>query len=600
MKKFNNFLFLTPLLAISLFSGCASKSSKSAGTKSDKFNEMVDHYFEERLKLEPLYATSIGDHRFDDRLELNLSEEHRTKELAVVESALSEIQALTCKDLNEQDTLTCETLQEDLESTKQLLKTNVAYLMPFDQLNLFPSEFAELASGSGNVTFDKQSDYENFLKRMQVVPAYIDTMIANLKLGVKKKVTTPKLLVKKGLKQVKDLLPQDPMTSIFYKPLLKVDDVVKNKETANHLKLAYAEEIKNHLYPAYRKLIAYVEKDYLPHARTTTGILSVPGGKEAYLALVRSHTTTHLSPDEIMKTGYAEVDRILKQLKEAQKQIGYKGTLREFFHYLRTDPEIYPFTTSDEILNYYRSMQAQLMEKVPAHFRLLPKEKLEVKEVEKFKAATASESYSNGDPDGSRPGIFWVPIPDPKKYPKKDMESLFLHEAIPGHHFQISIQQELPLSRYRRFAQNNAYVEGWALYCESLGSDLGFYHDPYQWIGRLANEMHRAIRLVVDTGMHWKGWSREKAIRYSMEHEPYDEHEIVVEIERYMAWPGQALAYKLGEIKIQQLKAKAKAELGARYDDRDFHDEILKDGSLPLSVLESKVENWIKDKKKAG
>ena len=575
--------------------GCSSAQKPSVtpvSAKSVKMNQVIDDYFESFLKLYPLFATSIGDHRFDSEMTIVPSDEHRKQELNLVETTLATVSAMGCNDLNHQDTLTCEAFIHDMQASGELLRTDLGHLMPVDQFSSFFSDFAEIASGSSYVTFNTLQDYKNFEKRMEVVPAYFDVMIANMKLGLKRKVSTPQVLVDQALKQIHALLPKDIHESVFYKPLLNLDQVAKGSD-ATIVKAQYEDTIKTKVYPAYEKLENYVKNEYRSKARKTHGISKVPGGKKYYLALVKENTTTDLSPDQIHSLGLKEVSRIEAELEDVKKQLGFKGSRDEFFKSIRTDKKLFPFTTSEQVLNAYRAILARVMAQVPAHFRLLPKAKFEIREVEKFKAENASEAYQNGSPDGTRPGVFWVPVPHAEKYGSKDMESLFLHEAIPGHHFQISIQQETDLPRYRRFSGNNAYVEGWALYTEGLGKDLGMYTDPYQWIGRLGGEMHRAIRLVVDTGIHWKGWSREKAIKYSLEHEPADQAGVISEIERYMAIPGQALSYKLGELKILELKNKAKLALGAKYSDKDFHDEILKDGALPLSILDRKISEWI-------
>jgi len=575
--------------------GCSSAQKPSVtpvSAKSVKMNQVIDDYFESFLKLYPLFATSIGDHRFDSEMTIVPSDEHRKQELNLVETTLAIVSAMGCNDLNHQDTLTCEAFIHDMQASGELLRTDLGHLMPVDQFSSFFSDFAEIASGSSYVTFNTLQDYKNFEKRMEVVPAYFDVMIANMKLGLKRKVSTPQVLVDQALKQIHALLPKDIHESVFYKPLLNLDQVAKGSD-ATVVKAQYEDTIKTKVYPAYEKLENYVKNEYRSKARKTHGISKVPGGKKYYLALVKENTTTDLSPDQIHSLGLKEVSRIQAELEDVKKQLGFKGSRDEFFKSIRTDKKLFPFTTSEQVLNAYRAILARVMAQVPAHFRLLPKAKFEIREVEKFKAENASEAYQNGSPDGTRPGVFWVPVPHAEKYGSKDMESLFLHEAIPGHHFQISIQQETDLPRYRRFSGNNAYVEGWALYTEGLGKDLGMYTDPYQWIGRLGGEMHRAIRLVVDTGIHWKGWSREKAIKYSLEHEPADQAGVISEIERYMAIPGQALSYKLGELKILELKNKAKLALGAKYSDQDFHDEILKDGALPLSILDRKISEWI-------
>lgn len=591
MQKLSLVLIASAAFTVFTVAGCSSVPKLT--TKDRRLNEIVNDHFEASLKLDPLFATSIGDHRYDNMLTIPISETERVKSAALTDDSLKKIRALGCDTLNEQDTLTCNTFISDLEAVQELEKDDLSYLMPFNQFDSFFSNFAELASGASYVTFDNETDYNNFLSRLAVVPAYIDTMINNMKLGMKKQITTPRILVEKANKQVQDLLPSDFKQSVFYKPLLTLNQKVKGPAAAS-IRDRYEAMIKDKIYPAYRKLEEFTRKEYKPAARLTHGVLAISGGRKFYRALVRLHTTLNMDPNDIMQLGLNEVARITKQLEEVKTQLGFKGTLKDFFKSIRNDPKLFPFKTSEEVLAAYRKIYDTVWKNVPMHYRLLPKAKFEVREVEKFKAESASEAYQNASPDGSRPGIFWVPIPHPEKYGKKDMESLFLHEAMPGHHFQISIQQELTdLPKYRRFEGNNAYVEGWGLYSESMGKDLGVYTDPYQWIGRLENDMHRAIRLVVDVGMHWKGWTRERAIQYSLDNEPADEAGIVSEIERYLVIPGQALSYKIGEQKILELKALARQKLGSKYDDRDFHDQILKDGALPLGVLDLKIKQWL-------
>jgi uncharacterized protein (DUF885 family) len=585
-----------------IVTGCATTQSSNPATPSDaartaQVESIVDQYFEEYLKLFPLFASSIGDHRYDDQLENTDAAEHREKYLSVIQGALQKVQdAGGCVAGH----LTCEIFLDDLQSQQELVKNPLYYRLPFDQFDSFFLDFAELSTGSSYITFDKMADYRNFLNRMKKVPAILDTQIINMRTGIKYGQTTPRVLVDRGLDQMAKLLSPAFEELVFYKPLLTIREKLKGEATPEEIRRLmdeYVWVIRLEILPAYRKLQEFVKYEYRPKARTSTGIYQIPFGKEYYQALIRSHTTTNLTPAQIMRLGQDEVARISKQFDEVKEKLGHKGTKSAFFQSLRTGAAQYPFKTAEEVLGRYHDIHKKLMDRVSQRFRIMPKCAFEIREVEKFKAETASEAYQNGTADGSRPGIFWVPIPNPEKYPVKDMESLFLHEAIPGHHFQISIQQELSLPRYRRFGGNNAYVEGWALYTESLGRELGLYEDPMQWVGRLTGEMHRAIRLVVDTGMHAFGWSREKAIDYSMKNEPGDTNGIRAEIERYMAIPGQALSYKLGEIKIRELKEHAKQVLGDRYDDRDFHDEILKDGALPLSVLDRKIRNYCQSRR---
>jgi uncharacterized protein (DUF885 family) len=580
------------LLAL-LAPACSTPVKKSqVEQRADQLNRIMEDHFEAYLRLDPLFASSIGDRRFDAELEIPFLESSRKRHEALIEASLSAARELGCRDLPSSSLYSCLTFVAELENDLSLLRVDLDRYMPFNQFDSFFSNFAELAAGSSYITFDRAIDYRNFMSRIRKAAVALDATRDALREGVQKKIVIPRILAEKAIHQLKGLLPDNPRNSVFYKPLNAFPNGVSLREQSE-IRPAYEKLIDHTLYPAYRSLLEYVEKEYLPQCRSSAGISALPGGREFYRALVKHHTMTEMTPDRIMTLGLSEVARIRKQLEEAKGRLGFRGSLQEFFRSLRTNPALYPFHSEKEVLAAYSRIDETLQRRVPAHFRLLPKARFEIREIEKFKAESASEAYQNPSADGSRPGIFWVPIPDPAKYEARSMESLFLHEAIPGHHFQISIQQELDLPRYRRFSGNNAYVEGWGLYAESLGRDLGLYTDPYQWIGRLQNEMHRAIRLVVDVGIHWKGWSRDRAIRYSLEHEPLDEAGVTAEIERYMAIPGQALSYKIGELKIQELKAFAKASLSAKYTDAEFHDEILKDGALPLSVLDSKIREWV-------
>lgn len=597
--KWISVLSLTAFTALGILASCQSSTSslskESEENVSKYFNAMVEAYFDRYLELNPLFATAIGDHRFDDKMNISISKEIKNKRLDLVRTYLSKAEKISLDRLSVQDRLTCEMLIRDLKSDEELLKVGLDDLMPFNQFDSFFSDFAELASGSSFITFNTDLDYQNFLKRSQVVPAYIDTMISNMKEGMKRKVTTPKVLVEEGLKQLGALLVPDYKKSVFYQPMLSLDSKLTD---GDKIKALWDKMVKEDIYPSYHKLKTFIEETYLPSARTTSGLEAVPGGKEFYKALVKAYTTTDLTPEQIQEMGYLEVQRILKEFEQVKNQMGFKGDLKAFFASLKErTPELYPFHSAQEIMDRYWAIYHKVMKEIPEHFHLMPKAKFEIRQIEQFKAEKASEAYMPPSADGSRPGVFWVPVPNPLNYAVKDMECLFLHEAIPGHHFQMSIQQELPhLGRYRKFMGNTSYIEGWALYAESLGKELGMYTDPYQWIGRLTLEIHRAIRLVVDTGIHWYGWSREKAIEYSLENEPEDLASVTSAIERYMAIPGQAVSYKVGELKIQELKKRAKNTLGDFYKEAEFHDQILQNGSLPLSVLDIQVDRWIQEK----
>ncbi|MDQ4140591.1 MAG: DUF885 domain-containing protein, partial [Bacteroidota bacterium] len=361
---------------------------------------------------------------------------------------------------------------------------------------------------------------------------------------------------------------------------------------------AYTQAIKEKVVPTYKKLHDFMEQEYLPKSRTTSGINAVPNGDKYYNYLVRYWTTTDKTPDEIFNTGQQEVKRIRAEMEKVKEQVGFKGDLPAFFKFVQTDVRFKPFKADQEVLNAYQDIEKRMQPQLKQLFGRVPKSKFEVRQTEEFREASASAEYNPPAPDGSRPGVFYVPVLNPKDYNRTEMESLFLHEAIPGHHYQISLQYENEdLPKFRRFGWYGANGEGWALYTESLGKELGLYTDPYQYFGRLGNEMHRAIRLVVDAGMHSKGWTREQAIQFSKENEAADEQSIVAEIERYMAIPGQALSYKTGELKIRELRNRYQQQLGSKFSISNFHDEILRDGVMPLQVLETKMNAWAAEQK---
>ena len=352
--------------------------------------------------------------------------------------------------------------------------------------------------------------------------------------------------------------------------------------------------ISKKLRPKYKELKKFLVEEYLPNSRSTSGFVDLPHGKETYEYLIRLHTTLNLSADQIHELGKNEVKRILREMEAAKNKIGFKGDLKAFFEFIRNSPEQMPFKKPEEVIDNFNSIKEKINGKLNEVFELSPKANFIVRRTEAFREAAASAEYVPGTKDAKRPGIFYIPIPEISKYNKFSDEALFLHEAIPGHHYQLSLQQEnKELPAFLHPESMGVFVEGWALYAESLGKELGLYEDPIQYFGMLSMEMHRAIRLVVDTGIHSKGWTREQAIQYSLENEAASEESIITEIERYMATPGQALSYKMGQIKIRELRAKAEQELGENFDIRAFHNQILNSGSLPLILLEEKIENWI-------
>jgi uncharacterized protein (DUF885 family) len=400
------------------------------------------------------------------------------------------------------------------------------------------------------------------------------------------------------LPQLKDLIVADPQASLFYAPVKNFPDAVSAADRTR-LQAAYSDAITKEINPAYQRLLDFIRDDYIKGARTEVGMSSVPNGREWYAYLAKQSTTTDLAPDTIHDIGLKEVARIRGEMEQVKQQVGFKGDLAAFFKFMQDDPRFY-YTDGDALIQGFRDLQQKIDAKLPKLFRDFPKADYEVRAVEAFRAqSSAGGFYQPPSGDGSRPGIFYVNTYNLKAQPKFGMETLSLHEASPGHHFQVSIQQELTeLPRFRRFGNGYvAYQEGWALYAESIGKELGMFTDPYQYYGRLSDEMLRAMRLVVDTGLHTKNWTREQSIQYMLANSSMAESDAVSEVERYIAIPGQALGYKIGQLRIRELRNKAQAALGSRFDVREFHSVVLRDGSLPLSVLEAKIDRWITSKK---
>jgi uncharacterized protein (DUF885 family) len=404
--------------------------------------------------------------------------------------------------------------------------------------------------------------------------------------------------MEKLLPQLEAMIVAEPEESLFYAPLRKFPETISVPEQ-QRLTAAYSKKISGTVVPAYARMRDFVRDEYLPKARDSVAWTALPDGEAWYEFAVREHTTTDMSPDEIHELGLSEVGRILGEMDGVRRQVGFEGDLEAFFTHLETSPEFY-FTRGADLVRGYNEIKRRIDAQLPRLFSVLPKADYEVREVEAFRAqSSAGAFYQQPSADGSRPGIFYVNTYNLKAQPKFGMETLSLHEASPGHHFQISIQQELEdVPRFRRFGGDyTAFVEGWALYAEYLGKELGLFTDPYQWFGRLNDEQLRAMRLVVDTGLHSKGWSRERAIKYMLDNSTLAETDVVSEVERYIAWPGQALGYKVGDLHIQALRRRAEQELGEKFDIRDFHREVLGDGAVPLSVLDAKIDRWIASRK---
>ncbi len=581
---------LVPLIMATLIS-CNSKKNEQTATNSG-FATVLDDYYEQRLKLFPVEATQQGDSRYNDQLPNDISQAFLAESKVFYTSTLEKLKAFDREKLPDEDKISYDILTRELALQLEQFQFHQEEI-PFNQFTGLTLAFGQLGSGEGAQPFKTVKDYDDWLKRVSAFSMWGDTAITAFRKGLATGRILPKSLVVKMIPQMTDLVVSDPTKSLFYGPIGKLPKTFSTADK-NRLTASYKKAISEQIVPTYRKLGTFLKDEYLPKARTTSGIDVLPQGPELYRYLVKVQTTTNDTPEEISQIGLREVARIRGEMEKVKTQVGFTGTLDEFFTHLKTEKKFYPYKKPKEVLDAFQAILARLEPNLKKEFTNTPKSKFEIRQTEKFREASASAEYNQASADGSRPGIFYVPIPDATKFNfTSGMESLFLHEAIPGHHYQTSLQQEnTSLPKFRRFAWYGAYGEGWALYCESLGKELGLYTDPYQYMGALGDEIHRAIRLVVDVGLHTKHMTREQAITYMMANEPIAEQGATAEIERYMAIPGQALSYKIGALKIRELRTKYEKQLGDKFSLAAFHDEFLKDGCMPLDVLERKMDAW--------
>lgn len=568
------------------------QAAPAADTARD-FDALLERYFEELLELNPLLATYIGDNRYDDRLPNFLGSEYRRQAREFNERYLAQARRFDPAELDAPRRISHEIF---LRERKRAIEAErfPDHLLPINQAGSLLTVMPALGSGTNAQPFATVEDYDHWLKRLDGYVVWMDQAIANMREGMAKGVVQPRPVMEKVLPQVEAMIVAKPGDSTFFAPVQKFPETFSAADRAR-LTEAYTVAIRDELVPAFRRLHDFIRDEYLPHARSTVAWTALPDGEAWYAYFVQEHTTTTMSADEIHRLGLSEVARILGEMDRVKDAVGFQGDREAFFTYLETDPKFY-FTNGADLLEGYRVLKRRIDAALPRLFSVFPKADYEVREVEPYRAqAAAGAYYQQPSADGSRPGIFYVNTYNLKAQPKFGMETLSLHEASPGHHFQIAIQQELVgVPRFRRFGGDyTAFVEGWALYAEYLGRELGLFTDPYQWFGRLNDEQLRAMRLVVDTGLHAKGWSREQAIQYMLDNSTLAESDVVSEVERYIAWPGQALGYKVGDLRIQALRHEAEAALGPRFDLRDFHREVLGDGAVPMDVLEAKVERWI-------
>lgn len=567
--------------------GCKSEEKKTVDFKS-----ITDAYFKEKNGLNPLEATQNGQSDFNDQLVFEMTDSYRKHKKEVFEKVVKDLNSVDYETLSNEEKNSFDIMKWEADIELDLLKQN-ANLTPIQQFWGTHITMAQYAAGESAQPFKTQKDYTNFLKRIDLYSVWIDSAIVYMKKGIDEKVVLPKVLAEKVVPQFEALITPNVEDNLFFSSVKKFPADFTETQKSDFSK-KYATSITEKLVPQFEKMIRFLKNEYIPATRNTSGIGSIKGGNDLYKIYVKQWTTTTETPEDIHKLGLSEVARIKTEMEKVKNQVGFKGSLIEFFENVRNKSELMPFSKPEEVIANFERIHTAIKPNVDKLFSLQPKTPFQIKRTEAFREKTASAEYNQGAADGSRPGTFYVPIPDVKKYNCYGDEDLFLHEAIPGHHFQISLQQENQnLPDFRKFSWFGAYGEGWALYTESLGKELGLYTDPYQYFGMLGNEMHRAVRLVVDTGIHSKGWTREHAINYSLENEAESESSIISEIERYMAIPGQALSYKIGQLKILELRKKAQNKLKDKFDIKVFHQKVLESGVMPLALLEKKINHWI-------
>jgi uncharacterized protein (DUF885 family) len=596
-------LLSTALLSISPVAAQPAQpapATAAAETPHDRLFRLFKESDEASLKRNPLSALFRGDLRYADRLGDNITDEYYAAERAAAEADLASLHSIDRSSLNQTDQIAYDVFEFSTKDTLQGLQPDMLALTvvrPMNHFFGFHTFYPTFASGKGAAPFKTVVDYENNLKRHKEAVTYLDRAIGRFRQGEQSGVVETKLTVRNMIEQLDTQLKQSPEESSYFGPVKQFPESISAADRAR-LTAQYRTAVTGELYPALTRLRDFLRDEYLPKARDGAGLMYMKGGDKLYRYLVQSTTTLPLAPEEIHQTGLSEVARITGEMEKVRQEVGFKGTLAEFFEYLRTDPK-FKEPTREALTQGYYDIGKAVDAKLPAYFSTIPKAKLEIRPYEPFREKfEAGGSYQQGTPDGSRPGIFYFNAYDLPSRTTPGMTTLYLHEGSPGHHFQISLAQENEaLPPFMRFGGNTAYVEGWALYAETLGYDMGFYKDPYQRFGTLSDEMLRAMRLVVDTGIHSKGWTREQAIDYMMSHSDMGKTDATAEVERYIAIPSQALAYKTGAMTIQRLRRKAEAELGSKFDIREFHAEVLMTGSLPLAILEQKIDRWIAAKK---
>ncbi|MEN8636277.1 DUF885 domain-containing protein [Pseudoalteromonas distincta] len=571
----------------------ASAGIVSELSAEQQLDVLVAQYYDESLTYSPISATYNGRNEFNDQFTPEISKENRAKKAAFYKKYQQRLNFIDKAQLTGQSLLSFEILERDLALKLEGMQFP-DYLLPINQMAGAHNTFAGFGSGQSAQPFNTVEDYTAFISRSEGFVKWLASVERSMAQGIKLGITLPKPLAEKLQPQFAAHVVKNAEDSLFWGPIKKLPESFsaqqKQKITAQ-----YRQFITQHLVPAYKSMSDFLANQYIPNSRESVGYTDLPNGKAWYEYQIKKNTTLSLSADEIHDIGLSEVSRILSEMKKVKETVGFKGELSEFFDHLRDSDEFY-YDTPEELIAAYENVKKKIDARLPLLFNIAPKAPYVVKAVEAYRAQSAAgASYASPAPDGSRPGIFYINAYNLKAQPKFLLETLSIHEAAPGHHFQIALQQEIEgLPDFRKFGGYTVFAEGWALYAESLGKELGLFTDPYMWYGRLSDEQLRAMRLVLDTGFHAKGWTRQQGIDYMLANSSMAKSDVIAEVERYIAWPGQALSYKLGQFKIQELRDFSKKELGNKFDIKAFHTQILIDGALPMPILEEKIKRWVK------
>ena len=588
------------VIVVLMLSGCQSTVQQNKAALQEQsiaaLNKLYQDYFDRLVGLHPDWAASLGREDLLNQYGDGLSESYRQIREDMARDAIAQLDRYKPSALFAAERLNYQLFRYARERELAYYSSDLARLwrmMPINQMDGLHASYAVQVSGDSVIPFRTLEHYEKALKRADGFAVAMDMAIARMREGVSKGVTIPRLLAEKVLPQVEAHIGKRPEETVFYHPIDNFPESITAEDRVR-LAAAYKEKIATVIEPAYVRLAAFLRNEYIPNARETDGLSGLEAGAELYQNAIEESTTTTLTAKQIHAIGLAEVERISAELDALRQRLEFAGNLQEFLAWSRSNPSLF-FAGAEDKMQRFEAVRQLIDARLPQFFNVMPVAGYAIKQVPDYlEQGRAAAYYQSPAPDGSRPGIFWVNTYKADQEPSVDVVTISLHEAAPGHHFQISIsQQQKTLPDFRRFGGDTAYLEGWGLYAETLGKDMGLYQDPWQLLGHLSWEIHRANRLVVDTGLHAMGWSREQGIEWMMKHSAISEQNAIAEVERFMAMPGQALAYKIGQLKIQVLRERAEAALGERFDIRKFHDAILLNGSMPLPMLEAQIDNWI-------